>query len=55
MGYSRNSIVEEIDVVDRFVLVIFDDLEKEIEDSKDVGNFFIRDFYYLGFYVVMVF
>lgn len=55
MGYPRNPIAEEIDVADRPALVIFDDLEKEIEDSKDAGNLFTRDSHHLGLYAVMVF
>lgn len=55
MGYSKNVIREEIFEEDRFVLVIFDDLEREIEKNFKVVDIVIRDFYYLGLFVVMVF
>lgn len=55
MGYPRNPIAEEIGPEERPALVIFDDLEKEIESSQHAGNLFTRDSHHLGLYAVMVF
>ena len=55
MGYPQNSMEEEIPESERPALVIFDDLESEIEKSPNAANLVTRDSHHLGLFVVLVF
>lgn len=55
MGYPKNAIREEIPEEDRPALVIFDDLEREIQKNPKAIDIVTRDSHHLGLFVVMVF
>ena len=55
MGYPQNSMEEEIPAEDRPALVVFDDLESEIEKTPKAANLVTRDSHHLGLFVVIVF
>ena len=54
-GYPKNKMEDEISPEDRPALVIFDDLEREIEKHPEAADIVTRDSHHLGLFVVMVF